>query len=65
MFDARKLRKSNQGYRPKFQKSRSLFRPRLEVLEDRCLPSTVNTWVAASGLPSPGSTCRMGFMFSW
>src|SRR2546421_5598340 len=48
MFSARKTRGRNRGkHRCLYQKKRSFFRPRLEALEDRCVPATVNTWVAA------------------
>src|SRR5437870_5197574 len=47
MSSARKYRGRNRGNgRSSFQKRPLFFRPRLEILEDRCVPSTVNTWVA-------------------
>ena len=53
MWSARKSRRSNKvKHRYSIKKSRSFFRPRLEVLEDRCLPATINTWAAPIGPPS-------------
>ena len=53
MFSARKPCGGNRAkHRSILQKSRSFFRPRLEVLEDRCVPATINTWAAPIGPPS-------------
>ncbi len=53
MFSARKPCGGNRAkHRSILQKSRSFFRPRLEALEDRCIPATINTWAALIGPPS-------------
>jgi hypothetical protein len=44
----RKLRPSSPGQRPPRRKAPASFRPWLEGLEDRTLPSTVN-WIGAMG----------------
>src|SRR5207245_10766659 len=50
MSSAKKVRGSNRiKHRSLLQKSCCFFRPRLEVLEDRCLPSTANIWSAPVG----------------
>src|SRR6266851_2664906 len=51
MSSAKKFRTVKQ-HRFSFQKPRAPFRPRLEILEDRCLPATANIWAAPAGPPS-------------
>jgi autotransporter-associated beta strand protein len=47
MFSISPLSARGRGGKPiQSQRTSSPFRPRLEILEDRCLPATVNTWQA-------------------
>src|SRR5437899_4069215 len=59
MSSASKLRGKRVRHRRLFQKERFFIRPRLEVLEDRRLPSAVNTWVA------PGSSGNWNTEANW
>jgi hypothetical protein len=60
MFFVSRLSGVDRGKMPGQSRSTtSRFQPRLEALEDRCLPSTINVWVA------PGPSGNWNISMNW